>query len=231
MSLPSTSRALERAAPATEATVDAPVDPKPSDAKPARLLHGKPREILARIVPGDPLALRALIADRLDERHLIADADRLQLQLLIRVARHAAVAGARGELRAWLLARLDPLLDELATARDATAKVAVARDAIARDAIARDALARDSAPSGAVESFARSLGLDPPRARRAIAALNACTPEQRRAFHGLVLLRRGLDELARAEQVNASELGRRARAALDAVLHAIGEPAPAEAAP
>jgi hypothetical protein len=223
MSLPSTSRALERTpAPSapTEPTAptldgatlaDRPVEANSGDAKPARLLHGNPREILARIVPGDPLALRALIADRLDERHLIADADRLQLQLLIRVARHAAVAGARGELRAWLLARLDPLLDELATAKPASAG--------------------DATASGAVDGFARSLGIDPPRARRAIAALNACTVQQRRAFHGLVLLRRGLDELARAEQVNASELGRRARVALDAVLQAVGESPAAEVAP
>lgn len=184
-------------------TTVAPCAPPPP---PARLLHGSPREILARIVPGDPLGLRALIADRLDERHLIADADRLQLRLAIHVAREAARLGARGELRGWLLARLDPLLDELA-------------------------LASGGPANEACDSFARSLGLDPARARRALAALNACPPEQRRAFHGLVLARIELDELARSERVNASELGRRARAALDAVLRELGDAGAARQTP
>jgi DNA-directed RNA polymerase specialized sigma24 family protein len=171
----------------------------------ARLLHGNPREILARIVPGDPLALRALIAERLAERRLIADADRLQLQLAIRIARRAAFEGARGELRAWLTAQLDPLLEAHASARPPAEPRAGAGDT--------------------PDSFARSLNLDPAGARGALQALNACSDEQRRAFHELVLARLELDEVARAERVNASEVGRRARAALDAALRAYVEQA------
>jgi hypothetical protein len=347
----------------------------------AHLLHGSAREILARILPGDPLGLRARIAARLAELYLISDADHLQLQLSIRVARQASFGIVRGDLHSWILNVLDPLLDPRLDVSHATADVfaprasgalgaanpsagthpssatntvdparkgddskvvggvaksgeggtgeggareaivhkaivdgaivdgtnfdganfdgaivdgaianvgiidgvvdgdvggeavdgegmtsavvragyglggsrrattnhvanstdprealgasAAGRDRIAfsarlrRQAAAAAALAAEGtanpAELGITDTFASSLGLAPAAARRAIAALNDCPIEQRRAFHQLVLQRRSLDELARVEGVSASEIGRRARQALDVTLRPLVE--------
>jgi hypothetical protein len=71
-------------------------------------------------------------------------------------------------------------------------------------------------------ALARALALDPDAARAACRAHNARALAERRAFQLLVLERRGLDESAHLEEVSGSELGRRARRTLDAVLDAAG---------
>jgi hypothetical protein len=171
-----------------------------------RWLSGaSPREVLARIVPGDPLGLRARVARALEERALLVDADRARLAALARVARAAPRYRGHPELDAWLAEHVGRALDVLACGDES----ALGPDGEARVADAFDELAP-------------RLGLDPTDLRRAAAAFHRLPGEDRRAFFDLVLERRTLDELARGRAESASALARRARRALLVVLeHAL----------
>src|SRR4051812_31993837 len=68
-----------------------------------RLLSGgTPREILCRIVQGDPLGLRDRVALRLHADAYLLDADRVLLRALARCARFAGRYQGRPELGSWL---------------------------------------------------------------------------------------------------------------------------------
>ncbi len=162
------------------------------------LLQGRsPKEILSRIVSGDPLRLRARAGRRLEEQALFLDADRVYLRALALTSRAAPRYRGQPETEEWLAARVDEAIAELLEEGDDAAR----------------------AP-GAFESLAKPLGLDPRAMLRACARFHRLPLADRRSFFELVLHARSLDELARASGESATEIARRARRGLDALLAA-----------
>ena len=171
-------------------------DPRSVDA----LLCGSPREVLARIVPGDPLGVRDAVAEVLRAECVFLDADRVHLRALARIARAALRhAAARDERANWLRSEVVAAVHE----------------------VLREEAEAPRADAGATfAQFARPLGLDPEAVRRGCAAFNRLPRADRAAFFALVVRNVGLEALARATGEPPSALGRRARRGLDAVLHA-----------
>jgi len=162
-----------------------------------RLLAGaSPREVLARIVQGDPLGLRAVVARRLRERALFCDADAVQLRALARCARYAGRYTGRPALAEWLSTHVDAALDDLLEEGDR-------------------ATAAASDGHGAFVDLAAPLGLSPERMRAGCATFNRLAHDDREAFFRLVIEMHSLDECATVEGVSGSEYARRARRALD----------------
>lgn len=169
------------------------------------LSSGDPREVLARISDGDPLGLRARIAEALRVRCLLLDADRVHLRALALCAREAPRYRGRPALDAWLGDQVERALEE---------RLAEEARLLGEPAPAR------SDPAGAFAHFAIPLGLAPEEVRRGCARFNRLPQESRAAFFALVLERGSLDELARGGDAGATELARRARRALLALLGA-----------
>jgi len=162
------------------------------------LLQGRsPKEILSRIVSGDPLRLRARAGRALEEQALFLDADRVLLRALALTARAAPRYRGQPEIEEWLGARIDEALAELLEEGDEGARAA-----------------------GAFETLATPLGLDPRVLARACTRFHRLALADRRAFFDLVLHARSLDELARSNAEGATEIARRARRGLDALLAA-----------
>ena len=162
------------------------------------LLQGRsPKEILSRIVGGDPLHLRARVGRALEEQALFLDADRVCLRALALTSRAAVRYRGQPELEEWLGARVDEALAELLEEGPESGGAA-----------------------GAFESLATPLGLDPRALGRACGRFHRLPLADRRAFFDLVLQARSLDDLARASAESATEIARRARRGLDALLAA-----------
>ena len=173
----------------------------------ALLAGAEASEILARIVPGDPLALRPRIARRLRAGAWLLGADRVHLRCLARVARAALhYRGAPG-LDAWLDLQVDDAVLDL----------------LREDC---EAQSRGRAPSAveleAYVALGRPLGLEPESMRAVCVAFNRLCEDERRSFYAWVLEGRALDEAARQAGVPTAELARRARRALEVVLDAAG---------
>jgi len=170
------------------------------------LLQGRsPKEILSRIVSGDPLRLRARSGRALEAQALLLDADRVFLRALALTSRAAVRYRGQPEIEAWLGARVDEALREvLEEGEDAP----------------RPEGAGVARAAGAFETMAAPLGLDPRTLGRACARFHRLPFPDRRAFFDLVLHARSLDELARAQGESVTEIARRARRGLDAVLAA-----------
>jgi DNA-directed RNA polymerase specialized sigma24 family protein len=159
--------------------------------------------VLARLVPDDPLGIREKVAARLQADALLLDADRVHLRVLGRVSRFANRYRGRPELTAWIESTVAESVQELLHEEHEAVR-------------ARPPATLE--PVGAFASLAPPLGLDPRAMRAACAAFNVLTFAERRAFADLVLRGRSLDEVARAAGESATEVARRARRALDAVL-------------
>lgn len=178
-------------------------------ARPARaadwraiLAGASPREVLARLMNGDPLSLSTVVEERLRARAWLLDADRVYLRAAARCARLSARYRGDPILSAWLAERVDEAMLEL---------VDEELEALSTEAPA-------GGETGVFETLARPLGLDPARTRRACAVHNALPEDQRRAFREVVLEGRDLDDLARTGARSATEIARSARQALLAVL-------------
>jgi DNA-directed RNA polymerase specialized sigma24 family protein len=168
-----------------------------------KLLGGTPREVLARLVQDDPLGIRGKVAARLDADALLLDADRVHLRVLGRISRFASRYRGRPELAAWIESCVAESVQELLREEHEAVR-------------ARTPAALE--PVGAFATLAPPLGLDPKAMRAACAAFNLLTFVERSAFADLVLRGRSLDEVARAAGESATEVARRARRALDAIL-------------
>jgi hypothetical protein len=167
------------------------------------LTFGGPRDVLARIVDGDPLGLRPRIAARVRARCLLLDADRAHLRTLALCARFAPRYRGRPGLDEWLMGLVDRALEE-----------GVAEEA---ERLEGPPPARPET-GGAFAQLGKPLGLAPEEVRRACARFNLLPLESREAFFDLVLERGDLDDLARRAALGATELARRARRALQALL-------------
>jgi DNA-directed RNA polymerase specialized sigma24 family protein len=170
-----------------------------------RLFAGTPREVLARLVEGDPLGVRDVVGARLRARWMLFDADRVHLRALALIAREAGTWVGRPALGTWLRVRVDRALDEVL--------VEARRDGAGLDS---------STGEGAFAVLGGPLGLTPAAARATTLAFDYLPAPERRAFLNLVIEGQCLDDVARGEGTSASEVGRRARTALDAILVAAG---------
>lgn len=156
------------------------------------LLTGTPFEVLARIVPEDPLELGARLCLRITERALLVDVERALLCAQALCALHAPLWRGEPALARWL----DQRVDEALTAVEA-----------------EEAL--DVACGEAPAPFAASLALDARVFGLACARFNRLSLEQRQAFFQVVLDGVAADRLARARGLSLSELARLARAGLE----------------
>ncbi len=172
-----------------------------------RVLCGaSPREVLARMIHGDPLTLAARIEARLRMRAYLFDADRVFLRAAARCARLCVRYRGDPPLERWLDERIDESLLDLLRA-DAEG----------------DARGEPPGPQqlAAFEVLARPLGLDPAAMHHVCLVHNQLPEAQRKAFRELVIEGRSLDELAAAGAGSATEIARAARAALLTVLSAV----------
>lgn len=156
------------------------------------LLTGTSREVLARIVPEDPLHLSARLSLRLAQRALLLDLEPTLLRAQALCALHAATWRGEPALSCWLDQRVEEAL-AAGLSEELCEGVGAAPLAL----------------------FAAPLALDPRHLARACARFNRLPFEQREAFFALVLDALGADRLARARGLSLSELVRRARAALE----------------
>jgi DNA-directed RNA polymerase specialized sigma24 family protein len=170
------------------------------------LLQGRsPKEILSRIVSGDPLRLRARAGRGLEAQALLLDADRVFLRALALTSRAAVRYRGQPEIEEWLGARVDDALREILEEGE--------------EAPRPEGTGISRGPD-AFETMAAPLGLDPRTLARACARFHRLPFPDRRAFFDLVLHARSLDELARASGESATEIARRARRGLEALLAA-----------
>lgn len=167
-----------------------------------------PREVLARLLQGDPLDLRRVVARCLAERAYLFDADRVHLRALAHCARYAVRYRGTPPLEDWLMEIVDQAILDLL------------REDAEAERRGTPTVAEDLA---AFADFARPLGLEPQAMRRVCLAHNLLREPERQAFHALVISGRGLDEVARVLGISAVEVARRARRALEAVLIAAGQ--------
>lgn len=149
------------------------------------------REVLAKIVREDPLHLRARIGQRLIERSLLLDADRVLLRTFAHVAHAAARYQGRPELRVWLCAHVDRAVD---------------------DCLREDGA--NHAPSEALRLLATPLRLDALAVAAACRAFNALEADCRAAFFAFVMKREG----ALIEPMAPLTQARAARTALEHLL-------------
>ncbi len=174
-----------------------------------QILSGsRPREVLARLIAGDPLDVRRHVTALLRARSYLLDADRVYLRAVARCARFALRYRGQPGLETWLSERVEEALLDL-----------LHEDL---EAERRKELPGDVALAG-LEDLARPLGLDPGRMRAVCVAFNHRPEPERRAFFALVIEGRSLDGLTRGEG-SAAHVARRARLVLTAVLAVEGDP-------
>jgi DNA-directed RNA polymerase specialized sigma24 family protein len=184
------------------------------------LAGGSPREVLARIVHEDPLGVREHVARGLRSGAWLLDGDRVLLRAFAIVARHAVTYRGRPDVDAWLAHLCEEAIASI----------------LREDG---DAERRPAGPGtepwlqaqgAAFAALARPLGLEPESMGRACLAFNRLPASERKAFFALVIAGRTLDELARESGETATDIARRARRALEAILAGAQPPATAQSA-
>jgi len=149
-----------------------------------------PEELLAWLVCGDPLALRARVAQRVTQEAWLVDVERALLRAQTLVALHAREWPA-GALEARLEACIEQALRQLALEDDACG--------------AEEPL----------EPFCRPLGLDAGAVGEACRRFNSLPGEVREAFVAAVLLGEAPERSARMRRLSLVEFARRARLGLE----------------
>jgi DNA-directed RNA polymerase specialized sigma24 family protein len=175
---------------------------------------GTPRQVLARLVDGDPLGIRRIVTERLRERAWLADADLVFLRTVARCAWFSARYRCERDLARCLRDLVDEAV--LDTVRE---DLEAARGGEGGDRADREL--------AAWSDLARPLGLDPRAARTAAAVFDHLPEPERRAFFALAIEGRALEDAARASKSSPTECARAARRAFEAVLAALDvEPTP-----
>jgi hypothetical protein len=160
------------------------------------LAGSRASDVLRRLIAGDPLDLRRRVADALERRALVLDAERVFLRALACTARQAERYRGDPPLSAWLERRVDEALQQL---------------------VLEDQDAANEEPGSALDAnLCRPLGIEPRTAGRILYAFNSRPLAERRAFRDAVIVGRGLEGLG-SEALPAA---RRARATLVALLDA-----------
>lgn len=167
------------------------------------LSNGSPREILARLVEGDPLDLRARCESRVRSQAILLDVHRLHLRSVAHIARHGSAYTGSPPFDVWLSERI----------RDATRE-------LLRDEV--ELHVAGSIPRAPVDerilAVAQSLGIDPNLIGSGCVAFNRAPYDVRAAFFGLAIDGRELDSWCTENSMTAA----RAKAALRTALWALG---------
>ena len=162
-----------------------------------------PVEILASLIPGDPLGVRFVVRERLLERAQLIDAERATLRAMARLARYASRLGERQSLRRFVEGQVDAAIDELLLA-EARAE-------------------GPAAPRSAFELFGAPLGVCALHARRACHVVNQSPLADRRAFFELYLHRGPLAASANIEGASACARARGAQRVVEAIAEELAE--------
>jgi len=178
--------------------------PTPEEPVWKRVLSGaSPREILSRLVDGDPLELRSRCEARLRSQAILLDRHRLQLRTAAHVARHAPGYAGSPPIDVWLAEKIKKAVQEL---------IAEAVELTAAGEIAQPP------DDDRLVAIAEAMGMDPSVLARGCVAFNRASFETRAAFFGLVLDGRDPHEWCREN----SSTPERARASLKSALWALG---------
>jgi len=162
----------------------------PAPAPSAFPLAPSPEELLAWLVCGDPLGLRARLVQRVAREAWLVDIERVLLRTQSLVALHAR-EWRPGELDARLEACVGEALRELACEEDA------------------------AGPGEALDFCCRPLGLDARALGEACRGFNRLPSEVREAFVVTVLAGEPPERSARARRLSLVEFARRARLGLE----------------
>lgn len=131
-----------------------------------------PRAVLARLVEGDPLGIRARCEQRVRLQSLLLEVRRLQLRTIAHVARHAAQYRGTPPLDAWIADKVRKALGELLDEDD-------------------DRRLNPDLPEAPTDArllaIAHAVGMEPEVLGRGLAVFNRSPHEVRSAFCGMVL--------------------------------------------
>ncbi|QDV08708.1 hypothetical protein Poly30_42610 [Planctomycetes bacterium Poly30] len=175
------------------------------------LLSGRqPDVILARLLDGDPLRLRGLVARAIRGGSFFLDADRVHLRALARIAHDVTIDGPPAD-GSWVQGHVDGALGDVLRAE---------RRAIVADGERANLDSGSDPELEALHAFAAPLGFEGADLRVACDAFNRRAAGERRAFFALFVERLGLEEAARACGLSGVDLARSARTALNATLDA-----------
>ena len=143
-----------------------------------------PKQVLARIVEGDPLGVRGRCMERLRSRALLLSLDRLVLRSMARAARAAMAYRGHPQLASWLNARID----------------AAIRDLISEDRENERAGLLHNEPGEPEDPHyafvSEALGVDPALARRVCVVYNDLSELQRQAFWAVVMEKKTIHRYA-----------------------------------
>ena len=165
------------------------------------LAGASPREVLARVMNGDPLGVRRLVGERLRQRAYLLDANQVQLRAVARCARFAVRYRGQPGIDRWLADIVDEAMLDLVTEEHERGADAICRS-----------------DGGAFHELSLPLRLEPARMREACARFNGLPEDERSLFFALVIESRSIDEVARSRAASATAVARGARTALDALL-------------
>ncbi|WP_145183882.1 hypothetical protein [Planctomycetes bacterium Pla163] len=182
---------------------------------------GTAADVLARLVDGDPLGLRARLRRRAAERFLLASPDGLFGPAAAHCARQAEGYRGRPAPEPWLERELDAVLDRWVAGtrgRDGDSKGgAGAGGGDGRSgASARGARTGGAVGGNGVTASAARHGDG--ELERCARRFNACGRAERATLWRLAFAGASLDELAHESGTDLSRTARRARRALDALL-------------
>ena len=193
---------------------------------------GSPRELLERIVPGDPLGVGELVAQELDAAAYALDADSVRRRTFARIVHAAFVAAGRRHACAFVVASQqsapgrprtteDPREAELTL--EAWCRVRV-REAL-EDVRRGEGTQRGEIPAADVfDALAIPLGLDRSALRSACTRFNRLERDQRRAFLRTVVERHPPEDLLPRGGGSFVDLARGVREALESFRGVWGAP-------
>jgi len=179
-------------------------NPTPDEPAWKVVLAGKsPREILARLVEGDPLGLRARCELRVRSQAVLLEVHGLHLRSAAHVARHAPGYAGAPSIDVWLGEKVRRAAQEL---------LQEAAELVAAGAIP------EPPEDERLLAIADAFGIAPESLGRGCVAFNRAPYEARAAFHGIVLEGHALETWC---EVNSTTT-ERAIAALRTALWALG---------
>lgn len=164
------------------------------------LRAGQAEEVLRQILPGDPLRLRLLAADRITTAARLVDVDRVVVRAMARISHGAALHGPPAS-EAWLIEEMELAIEDTV-----------------------DAGIVDPGSAGPfLRALAPGAGIGREALIRSCVAFNRRSQEERVAFWSLMLAAEPLDEAARRYETSPTEFARRSRRVLTAIMRAAGE--------
>jgi hypothetical protein len=147
--------------------------PAPDEPAWKSVLQGRsPREILARLVEGDPLDLRGRCEARVRSQALLIDVHRLHLRCSAHVARHAVGYSGQPHIDIWLGERLRTAVQEL---------LRESAELVTGGGVP------EPPDDERLLLIASTFGMDPSSIGRACVSFNRQPYPARAAFHGLIL--------------------------------------------